>query len=299
MNQQKVLVQGYIRSLQSNFISLQHCIPNEIIQLIYLFYHSLVIHGFGQNLSGQLGIGHKNPVHNKIIELENIANHSSFPTHIYLAYKNYIIHDTSMNALFTVGHIASDSLNIGPFSEICNVHEIPLDTNENEMIVDCIGNGIRSYHSIIALKNIRNNNQIFYGYGKGKFGQFGENIIDYGSVQENKTSTYLMPKLLPNIAQELQKYYQNIIGNNNAIKYHVCQISCGSGYTVFRTWNGDIFGCGCNGKGQLGIPSCSKVYSLTHMSVVMDDVHFIDVQTGYEHTLLVSNDGQLYVCGYV
>ena len=73
------------------------------------------------------------------------------------------------------------------------------------------------------------------------------------------------------------------------------QIYCGHYHTLILKNDGTLWGCGYNGYGQLGLGDTNNRTTFTEITTNADDVK--QVYCGYEHTLILKNDGTLWGSG--
>uniref|UniRef100_A0A3B4A2T5 RCC1-like domain-containing protein n=1 Tax=Periophthalmus magnuspinnatus TaxID=409849 RepID=A0A3B4A2T5_9GOBI len=72
-------------------------------------------------------------------------------------------------------------------------------------------------------------------------------------------------------------------------------LSGGGGHSVVVTGNGEVFVCGQNNKGQLGLGHTLNVYTLELCPSLRQKI--TNVSCGWDFTLLLSDTGQLLACG--
>ncbi|KAL9646674.1 hypothetical protein ABK040_001097 [Willaertia magna] len=77
---------------------------------------------------------------------------------------------------------------------------------------------------------------------------------------------------------------------------HVVQIECGIWYTLFLNLFGEIYGCGTNQQGQLGLGLNKKEYknliTKINFQKIVNEIH-----CGSSHSILITNDNEIYVFG--
>lgn len=120
-----------------------------------------------------------------------------------------------------------------------------------------------------------------YMCGSGILGQLGT-----GDTEDRLIPAKLM---FVNLANE---YYETRELTNIP---PICQVNCGAYHTALLTKNGDAYMCGSGSVGQLGtkrqdnelIPKLVRLY-LSSIS---------QVSCGYYHTVFLTKDGDVYVCG--
>ncbi|MCR5159169.1 MAG: Ig-like domain-containing protein [Prevotella sp.] len=77
------------------------------------------------------------------------------------------------------------------------------------------------------------------------------------------------------------------------LKMNIKQVSVGNEHTLILKTNGILWGCGLNGRGQLGDGTYT---STTTPKQLMTDVSAIS--TGFYHTMFLKTDGTLWSCGW-
>lgn len=80
----------------------------------------------------------------------------------------------------------------------------------------------------------------------------------------------------------------------------IVKIACGITHTLFLTETGTIYGCGCNGFGQLGTGNQTEFFSIpTHVGWPSGEVmpHVIDIYCGDYYSLAITIDGNIYTWG--
>lgn len=77
---------------------------------------------------------------------------------------------------------------------------------------------------------------------------------------------------------------------------NVSVASGGGGHTLFVTDCGQLFACGSNNKGQLGLNSTDDFHVLTRVSTPVG-IRVVMATAGWDFTLIVTETNKLYVCG--
>ena len=79
------------------------------------------------------------------------------------------------------------------------------------------------------------------------------------------------------------------------LRLPVVAVSCGSAHTIVATLHGEMYACGCNTSGQLGLGDLEDRahFTRSHLS----DCNVISVAAGDSHTLAVTKHGALYSFG--
>lgn len=72
------------------------------------------------------------------------------------------------------------------------------------------------------------------------------------------------------------------------------KISTGRSHTIFLHENGEIYGCGSNSCGQLGMGTIDN--QLYPSRIPLNDIR--DIACGYDHSLVCTRSGQLYAFGH-
>jgi len=78
-------------------------------------------------------------------------------------------------------------------------------------------------------------------------------------------------------------------------KQFIVNAACGAKHTFFITFEGEVYGCGANKTGQLGIGS--KVPFQSTVEKVDINVAISSASGGFDSSLFVSKTGQLFSCG--
>jgi alpha-tubulin suppressor-like RCC1 family protein len=74
-------------------------------------------------------------------------------------------------------------------------------------------------------------------------------------------------------------------------------VHCGESYTIVLMSDGTIYGCGNNTWGQLGDGSNNSVNRSLFQLYLPDNKIVSDLDCGYNHTVVLANDGTVYSCG--
>jgi hypothetical protein len=107
-------------------------------------------------------------------------------------------------------------------------------------------------------------------------------------------------------------YKPTVIHNNNIVfsssynnEISLCEISVPNvrrifwgNYTAFVvTQNGDVYSCGRNNFGQLGLNSFKPQYSLIKINFSDESTKIVKIACGFNYTLFLSEMGIIYACG--
>ena len=75
------------------------------------------------------------------------------------------------------------------------------------------------------------------------------------------------------------------------------KISCGGYHTVLLSNMGRIYTCGLGSYGQLGLKN-TKNQSQPCLVYYLIGKNFFDIAAGWHHSLIISDRGDVYACGY-
>lgn len=84
----------------------------------------------------------------------------------------------------------------------------------------------------------------------------------------------------------------DILKNEDINPCKIKQISGGGAHTMILMKSGELWACGYNNKGQLGLGDTTNI---NYFKQVTSDVKF--VSCGYDFTYIIKNDGTLWSCG--
>ena len=125
---------------------------------------------------------------------------------------------------------------------------------------------VGKYHTLVLTTNGE-----VYGFGNNTSGQLGR----------GSTNGYANGK--PQLATILRGY-------------NVSYIHSGTGHSMFITNNNKVYSCGYNGYGQLGIGNFGETTELQHIKS-LDNINIKKIVSGENHTLFLSEDGDVYALG--
>ncbi|KAJ5068999.1 protein aardvark [Anaeramoeba ignava] len=148
-------------------------------------------------------------------------------------------------------------------NEFTNISEL-IDNQDDKVIEDIISN----FKTVYLLTS----NQNAYGIGSNEYGQLG---LDPKKIEEAKSPILMM--------QTISKIFSG---------------SCS--FCVFLlNLNQDLFGCGNNDYGQLGLGKIQKAQELTQIQNIPKG-KIIDIQAGWYHSIMLIKENKkttLYSCG--
>ena len=181
-----------------------------------------------------------------------------------------------------------------------------ITTNTNDVKSVCCG-----FYYTLMLKN----DGTLWGCGANNYGQLG-----LGDTTDRKTFTQVTTNVKSVYCGD---YYTIILKNDgtlwgcgyngygqlglrdNANRTTFTQITtnadnvksvyCGSEHTIILKNDGTLWGCGTNSSGQLGLENTS--YKSTFTIIGINSGNIRKIYCGYNHTLILKNDGTLWGCG--
>ena len=144
------------------------------------------------------------------------------------------------------------------------------DTTNRNIFTQATTNAddIKSVYCGIFYTLILKNDGTLWGCGRNDYGQLG-----LGDTNSRTTFT-------------------QITTNTDNIK----SIYCGGNYTLILKNDGTLWGCGQNTDYQLGLGDNTNRTTFTQITTNTDNIK--SVYCGYNHTLILKNDGTLWGCGY-
>ena len=268
----------------------------------------------GKNTNGQLGIGtttNSNTLVKMIMPVGNIAES------VYCGEEHTIVLMTNGN-IYGCGYNNKGQLGDGTIINRTTLVKM-IDVSGN--IPESVACGLE--HTIVKMTNGN-----IYGCGDGVYGQLGDG--------RRTTSGTLVKMTIPegNIPKSVHCGVQhtivlmtngNIYGcgyndsgqlgngtrndfNEDLVKMNDVSgnipesISSGSLHTIVKMTNGDIYGCGANDWGQLGLGNgtANKITTLTKMVMPTDVSGNIpeSMSSGREHTIVKMTNRRIYGCGF-
>ena len=229
--------------------------------------HSMIItnngslYAFGKNSNGQLGVGNKNETINP-----SRVDMSNMPGNAKVAQVSTSAEHTLI--LTTDGKVYACGLNdTGAFGfrsqglvTITTPYEIRIPNNDEVVQVSAGDN----YSLILTI------NGEVYATGWNQEGQLG-----IGSFSSQPT--FALTKT----------------GIDNVV-----QISAGAHHSLFLKINGEVYACGSNSEGQLGIQYRSGNQVSPGKITIPGNAQVVQISAGHKHSLFLTIDGDVYATGY-
>jgi alpha-tubulin suppressor-like RCC1 family protein len=125
------------------------------------------------------------------------------------------------------------------------------------------------YHMLALTKDGR-----LFGWGSNTLGQLGFPAVD--------DQTFAPPKRIP--LSFLEDPQDRLV-----------QVACGAYFSFVRTLHGQLYAWGENGDGQLGLGKTGLHNTPSKVPPLPSPV--IDIACGWFHTLVLTEEGELYACG--
>ncbi|KAJ5066794.1 btk-binding protein-related [Anaeramoeba ignava] len=174
-------------------------------------------------------------------------------------------------AILTIeGNVFAKGNNINPNNPNQFINISSLIEDKNDRIIEDIVSGASSIYLLTS-------NQNAYGIGSNSYGQLG-----FDSETLKKTEKPIL----------MMKNVSKIFSGNNS--FHVFLLNL----------NQELFGCGYNGNGQIGLGESRKETYIKKLTKIQNipKGKIIDIQTSYYHSImLIENENpkrKLYSCGY-
>ncbi|UJR08508.1 hypothetical protein I4U23_012774 [Adineta vaga] len=267
---------------------------------------------FGDNTSGQLGLGHKDKIE-KVSCIKSLKFTGSDERIILAACgRDSSLVATNHGALYVFGSNLHSQLGIET-SDPSMILSEPRKIDRFKGKIDWKQISMGAEHSCALTDD-----GIVYVWGSNDDGQCG---------QPRKTKTVTTPKELrldyPVVAISCGYYHTALVsedgrlfvfGNNDdrqlgrsvpdpyigpvevSIPHKVKAVACGHQHTVVLTENGEIYACGRNDRGQLGLgPRVSTAESFESVQGLPKRI--TEIAAGEGHTAVLGSRGDIYVFG--
>ena len=236
----------------------------------YHTFHSIIltedgeVYTFGSNIYGQLGLG-------------NINYHSGskLESPLYVSTYNVpIIRDISTDSR-TFLYVTSDGIAYG--NGLNSYGQIGLGDKTNRVRPMPINYTLNYIYTLSNIKQVSCGHEhsailtedgFVYTCGKNNYGQLGTNEFLTNNVELN---------------------FMQIVRSD------VKKVSCGINTLFILTNNGDVYACGQNNYGQLGLGDTTNRNVPT---LIPNFSNIIDINTSsYYHTLFLTENEEVYACG--
>ena len=226
------------------------------------------VYGCGYNVYGQLGIG--NTTNQSNLTLILLPKSNIYPINIACGINHTIIlynNGDGTNSVYGCGDNSHGQLGLGNISNQ-NLTLIPLPkSNINPINIACGAN-----HTIILYDNGNGTNSV-YSCGDNTYGQLG---------------------LFQNSVLNMISQPNDLLSNSKSIKSVNSQ-----NHTIILYDTGDVYSCGNNNYGQLGVGDTSNRYTLT--KITSPSLKAKNIACGYDYTLILYDNGDntnsIYACG--
>lgn len=261
-------------------------------------YHSIIVYeengeckiaGWGDNSKGQIGISSNiETVINSNLSYNvdyNIKNFNGYERYKYLSSNNIKKYNSNVNIstneennvyINTNGNVIIRGNN-KDVNKKCGIKDI-LDRSLIK-----IGTTYQAIENIIKVVTgkehvlMLNNVNVAYSVGTNSYGQLGRGTYNHGYVVE-------------------------MIVNNSTIftNANIVEIACGGYHSMLIDSSSNVYVCGKNDKGQLGINNKIEQNRMTNISLPLDigNDSIKKISGGLNHTILMTTkNGTIYGCG--
>ncbi|KAL9645494.1 hypothetical protein ABK040_000560 [Willaertia magna] len=207
---------------------------------------------------------------------------------------NYLFFITNKEKAFGLGKNHYGQLGIGEYGITLDHDEekmFPIEFEENiedEIKVKSISTSI--FHSVL----VTDDGKVF-STGYNGFGQLG-----FGHLQ-NRNKFTQMKHFYESDGSVINNYRTNNNHNENTLIPKIKKSFCGAYHTLLLTNDNQVFGCGLNATGALGTTDAIGKLCPTRIDFFsnLDNNDFVkDIKCGYEHTIFLTNNGDVYATGH-
>ena len=276
----------------------------------------------GKNVFGQIGIVGNSYIYGPVL-IENISEKQKIKKVVLGGEHSIVI--SKKNEVFSTGLNLFGQLGIGDFENRSiftniNIYKTALK-DEDEKVVDVVAG---AQHTLV----LSNKNKLYYcGFNKNKFLGIADDLCLFTYVQDEKLINkniisirasmnisgvlFEDKKTIAIFGQDLnllKKSPEIFIININDIEtkdnetLEIKDFKLGNEFIEVLLTNGDVYTCGINQKNQLGVPNqtvlesqnSEKIFNFFKVSL---PEKIIQIETGYENSIAVSNTGKLYGWG--
>ena len=311
--------------LVENFINITSgtTIPYSLINIkkvftkyyqTYFLTNDGKVYSCGYNNYGQLGLGSDDDrklmpvlVEKYYWDETQYYNHSQIIITQVASGLEHTLFLTNDGKVYSVGRTQHGQLGLGNYSESYNKRFPNLITEfksyndggltiietktHNEIVIKEVSAGYS--HSIVLTEDGK-----VYAFGYNNYGQLGI---------YNTNSIHTYPRLV-------NKFHDpDVTPDYTSDTITIKHISSYNNFTMFLTNNGEVYSCGRNNYGQLGIingdtgnqftPYLIQQYDIRDdagtllESIDHTNVKIIKTSCGYFHTIFLADDGKVYSCG--
>lgn len=249
----------------------------------------------GQNMYGQLGLGHTNNTFKFTEVITDVAQVECGNNYAMILKKD--------GTVWSCGLGSYGNLGLGDLSSVANEVDVFTQTDMTDVKkIFC------HYYSSFALKN----DGTLWSCGYNEKGQLGlnnttsrnvftlvDNISDIKDIACGSDHTLLLKNDGSLWACGYNDYGELCINVNISEEFRdtgvtgVEKIFCGDSVSYILKSDGTLWGCGLNSSGQLGLGNNTNQSTLTQINI--SGVKQIDCYSN--HAVLVKNDGTLWVAG--
>lgn len=205
----------------------------------------------GYNDNGQCGVGNTQQVRQPT-EVAMLDDEEVIQVHVYNGCEHTLA-VTKEGKLYAFGYNYRGQLGLGTTTSESIPRPVRALLSRKVVLAAC------SYHHTMILCS----DGTLFSCGRNDSGQLG-----HGDTVDKKTPQAIL-----------------------SAPRHVNGISCGQYHTVLVTSQGQVFVCGKNDYGQLGIDGTQNIKVLSKISTLPEIDHVNQVCCGYYHTLLLSSAG--------
>ena len=278
---------------------------------------------FGKNIFGQLGLGENSYIYEPLLlpslgEKEKVEKISLGGEHSIILTKKNNIYTCGLNIFGQLG--TGDFENRNSFTNI-EIYKNVIKDDEDEKIIDIAAG---SQHNLI----VSNKNKLYYcGFNRNQFMGIYEDINIFTNIKNKNLldQNILLIRASMNISgilyedkrtiaifgQELELIKKtsdiviiniNDIENKNNEKLEIKDFKLGNEFIEVLLSNGNVYTCGINNKGQLGVEDNiiaknekNEKPLIFYKVSIPEKINNIEV--GYDNSIVISTTGKIYGWG--
>jgi len=222
------------------------------------------VYGVGRNSVGQLGLGHDDTPQFTLQEITFFTNNSITITQIVCG-RNNTFFLASNGKVYGCGYNGNGELGDGNTVDLNTPKLISYLTDKNITQIACGYN-----HTIFLGSDYK-----VYSCGYNNQGQLGRSTGTGTPSHEIHIISDLTDK-------------------------NITQIACGASYSMFLASGstyGNVYSCGENTKGQLGLGHTTSPQSTIQYNEYISSANIKQIACGYNHTIFLASDASIYVVG--